>query len=136
MIKYTKRRLWKYKLAEDFTINLGYLPRIPELGSISTPYLNLDQDNILLIRSGYCWDGPSGPMRDKSKRMTASLVHDALYQLMRSESLPQASRKRSDEIFREILIQNGVSKIVAHSAYKALRMFGAKNAKPNVLTAP
>ena len=37
----------------------------------------------LYISKGYSWDGPSGPAIDTPDWIKASLVHDALYQLIR-----------------------------------------------------
>jgi hypothetical protein len=63
--------------------------------------------------------------------MRASLVHDALYQLMRNGELnARTTRKAADKIFREICKQDGVSSFRANLYYKALRQYGKPAASP------
>ena len=47
----------------------------------------LNTKGHLIIKRSYAWDGPSGPTIDTKNFMRGSLVHDALYQLMRHEHL-------------------------------------------------
>jgi len=49
--------------------------------------LKADSDGGLLIKAGYSWDGPSGSAIDTKNFMQGSLVHDALYQLLRENIL-------------------------------------------------
>ncbi len=63
--------------------------------------------------------------------MRASLVHDALYQLMRNEYLATRTyRKVADQLFKEICKEDGVSNLKASAYYKALRKFGKPAAIP------
>ena len=91
---------------------------------------------MLTINKGYSWDGPSGPTFDSSNFMQGSLVHDALYQLIREGVLPTDERKRADEIMREICLQDGMSKFRAWYLYRGVRRFGASSAKADLLIAP
>ena len=68
--------------------------------------------------------------------MQGSLVHDALYQLMRECVIEQSQRKRADEILRKICKRDGMSKIRAWWVYLGVRIGGASSAKPDMLTAP
>ena len=63
--------------------------------------------------------------------MRGSLVHDALYQLMREGLLKtRTHRKEADLIFKRICIEDGVSNLRASAYYKALRKFGKPAASP------
>ena len=85
----------------------------------------------ICIKKGYAWDGPSGPVKDTKKNMRASLVHDALYQLMRNEDLTSRThRKAADQEFKDICKADGVSNSKASTYYKALRKFGKPAASP------
>ena len=47
-------------------------------------------------------DGPSGPAIDTKNFMRASLVHDALYQLMRLGTLDKSRRQYADRLLQTI----------------------------------
>ncbi|MBW2561360.1 MAG: DUF1353 domain-containing protein [Deltaproteobacteria bacterium] len=91
----------------------------------------MDTDGNLTIKNGYAWDGPSGPVKDAAENMRASLVHDALYQLMRNDKLKSRThRKAADQEFKDICKADGVSNFRASVYYKALRKFGKPAASP------
>ncbi len=96
----------------------------------------INSDGKLLIKAGYSWDGPSGPTIDTRNFMQGSLVHDALYQLMRECIIEQSLRKGADEILRNICRKDGMSKIRAWWVYQGVRIGGASSAKPDMLIAP
>jgi hypothetical protein len=77
---------------------------------------------------GYAWDGASFLpflwFGTPSAWLTPSLVHDALYQLIREGLLAREHRAAVDGLFRDLLIQRGVWRIVAWVAYYAVRVFG------------
>jgi len=55
--------------------------------------------------------------------MRGSLVHDALYQLMRLSALDyKAHRKRADEILREICLEDGICSFRAWYVYQAVHI--------------
>ena len=115
------RSEYKYQLASDYKIRISIRP----IHDIVTDFIELGTSGILRIMHGYAWDGPSGPFIDTKENMRASLVHDALYQLMRNDELSQgAHRKAADELFREICKKDGVSSFRANLYYKALRRYG------------
>ncbi len=112
---------YKYQLAEGYAISISIKPT----SDIPTRFIDLDTDGNLTVKAGYAWDGPSGPVRDRDENLRASLVHDALYQLMRNESLNRGThRKAADQAFRDICKADGVSKFRAFLYYRALRKFG------------
>jgi len=118
---------YKYQLAEGYEIDIPILPN----RDIKTDYISLDIAGTLLIKKGYAWDGPSGPVIDTPENMRASLVHDALYQLMRSKELSHRNcRRTADELFRDLCKQDGVSTYRANIWYRALREFGKPAASP------
>ncbi|MBC8182863.1 DUF1353 domain-containing protein [candidate division KSB1 bacterium] len=132
MIQYKKRIKYLYTLIEDYEYLADIIVKEP--GDIGL--LSITKDGLLKIKSKYAWDGPSGPTIDTKNFMRGSLVHDALYQLMREKKINQNQRLRADEILREICIDAGMSKLRAWWVFKGVRIGGAKSAKLDVLTAP
>ena len=118
---------YKYQLANDYSITISIKPK----SDIDADFICLDVDGNLLVKKGYAWDGPSGPVIDTEENMRASLVHDSLYQLMRNKYLnARTQRKPADQLFRDLCIEDGVSNWVASAYYKALRKFGKPAASP------
>jgi hypothetical protein len=118
---------YKYQLADDYLINIPIRPK----NNITTEFIDLDTDGNLTVKDGYAWDGPSGPVIDTEENMRASLIHDALYQLMRNEKIrSRTHRKAADQIFKDICKEDGVSNFWASAYYKALRKFGKPAASP------
>ena len=128
MIRY--REGYKYQLVEDYYHALQVIR--PEVFIFSN-FIRLDTTGDLWIIAGYAWDGPSGPAFDTPNFMRASLVHDALYQLMRSGHLPQSLRGEADEEMRRICLAAGMSKLRAWWCWSGVRFFGgaaAREAQP------
>ena len=125
---------YKYQLAEDYSINVDV--RHP----VETEFLVLLSDGDLLIKAGYAWDGPSGPTIDTKNFMRGSLVHDALYQLMREGHIPEDYREHADSMLREICREDGMTAMRAWWVYRGVRFGGgssaARGADRPVLTAP
>ncbi len=122
---YRSLRNYKYQLVKPYKVKLALLGYDAELTK-----LVLSPDGTLLIRKGYCWDGPSGPTIDTLNFMRGSLIHDALYQLIRERKVLPSQRKTADRILREILLADGMSRVRAWYAYRGVRWFGAGSAKP------
>ena len=121
------RSEYKYQLASDYRIKISIRPS----DDIVTDFIELTAGGALRLVSGYAWDGPSGTVVDTKENMRASLVHDALYQLMRNGELnTRTYRKPADKIFREICKEDGVSSFRANVFYKALRRYGKPAASP------
>ena len=118
------------------------IPIRPE-EDLSSPsgFITLTKEGLLTIAKGYAWDGPSGPTIDTLNFMHGSLVHDALYQLMREGKLDSSSdRKLADRLLQAMCKQDGMSSIRAWWVYKGLRLGGgpaasSSNKKP-VIKAP
>lgn len=118
---------YKYQLAEEYLITTLIRPK----SNVVTEFISLDIEGNLTVKKGYAWDGPSGPVKDTEENMRASLVHDALYQLMRNEEISSRTyRKAADQLFKDICKADGVSNFKASVYYKALRKFGKPAASP------
>ncbi len=131
-MKYKKRRRYKYSLYGELFYDTGLKGDKGYNGS----YLSLSPNGQLRIKHGYCWDGPSGPAIDSRNFMRGSLIHDALYQLIREGVLCNTDRKRADRILREVCLQDGMSKLRAWWVYRGVRTGGASAVKPDLLFAP
>jgi hypothetical protein len=98
-------------------------------------FISLEFGGILTVKKGYRWDGASNPFQDGDKHhnFRSSLVHDALYDLMRMAYLEpdgvgkkagNINRKMADMIHYMIAIEDGDSKSGAQSDYFWLRLWG------------
>ena len=127
---YRKLTKYKYQLMDDYTIQTDIKP-VKEIEPKLAKFLSLSSDGVLTIRKFYAWDGPSGPTIDTRDFMRGSLVHDALYQLMRRGVLDyKVHRKRADEILKEICLEDGMCSFRAWYVYQALHLFAERSARP------
>ena len=126
-ICYTKIRRYKYRLEEAYEYKTELTGRSTD---IDDGWVVLEDDGTLKIRKRYAWDGPSGPTIDTKNFMRGSLVHDALYQLMRAGVLQQTDREYADKVLRKICRDAGMSAIRAAYVYRAVRWFSGGAAKP------
>ena len=135
MSRIAYRAGYRYQLHEAYCVQIPIRPPEP----IFHEYITLATDGRLCISSGYCWDGSSGAL-DTNSAMRGSLLHDAGYQLLRLELLPEDTREAWDALYRDICLEDGMWPIRALLHFDALRLFGQpaadpKNDKP-VLYAP
>jgi hypothetical protein len=127
----TYRSGYKYQLVEDYIHPDCGLK--PPTSVMDHPFIQLTEAGQLTIKAGYAWDGPSGPTVDTKNFMRGSLVHDALYQLMREREnqLPLATyRNQADLLLRDLCIEDGMSTLRAGWVYQAVRLCGEPSAKP------
>lgn len=117
---------YKYQLAED---EIFKIPIQPET-KIATEFIELHPDGKLIIKAGYAWDGPSGPTFDTRSSMRGSLAHDALYQLIRLELLPEWRRLEADDVIYECLIADGMWRVRAWLWRRELKKFAGFAADP------
>lgn len=130
MILYRKIDKYKYQLTETYICQTGikcaeYIREPP-----ADHRIELSPSGMLSISKGYAWDGPSGPSLDTKNFLRGSLVHDALYQLMRTKRISLEERLKADKLLREHCVQDGMSSVRAWYVYRAVRMFGKGSAKP------
>lgn len=88
---------------------------------IVTDLISLGVDGRLDILSGYAWDGPSGPAIHSKDFLRGSLVHDALYQLLRGGYLDAKWREEADKLLRAICIEDKMLHFRAQYVYEAVR---------------
>lgn len=135
-MKYIKTHLYKYKVHETEYVNLSD----PTLhGEYEGKFLSLN-GGMLTIKKGYPWDGPSGPTFDTSNFMTGSLVHDALYELIRKGALPREAQNSADKLLVKMCRDRKMSWIRAAWVFTGVNWFGHYSTRPSeddlVLEAP
>lgn len=126
---------YKYQLAETYSVWVAIFPAT----AIRHNFISLSPLGFLSIRKGYAWDGPSGPTFDTKNFMRGSLVHDALYQLIREGLLPLSERENADAELRRICLEDGMSAVRAWWVYQGVRIFGdtaAATPERGPITAP
>ncbi len=118
---------YKYQLKEAYKVVIDIKPNT----AINTEYIDLDTNGNLTIAEGYAWDGPSGPTIDTLTFMRGSLVHDALYQLMRESYLEhRVNRQAADRILQKICKEDGMWSLRAWLVYQGVRLFADPAADP------
>lgn len=117
---------FKYQLTQDHIEEIGIVPSQP----IKTEYIWLDEEGFLVVKKGYAWDGASGPTIDTKSSMRGSLVHDALYQLMRMGLLDEKIvRPKADALLKKLCIEDGMNYIRADFWKIAVNLFAESAAK-------
>ena len=118
---------YKYQLREEYVTEIDILPE----EDICTDYVVLTAGGKLTIRKSYAWDGPSGPAIDTLDFMRGSLVHDALYQLMRLEELDRdIFREPADRLLQKMCREDGMWRIRAWWVYLGVKFFADPAADP------
>ena len=118
---------YKYQLKETYTVRIPVIPPV----AIHTEYISLETTGDLTLKEGYAWDGPSGPTIDTLTFMRGSLLHDALYQLMREGRLDHnVYREAADRTLREICKEDGMWSVRAWWVYHGVRLFADPAADP------
>lgn len=119
---------YKYQLVENYSSDTGIKPDQP----IVTDYIDLTEEGIIGIKKGYAWDGPSGPAIDTLNFMRGSLVHDALYQLMRKGHLDGPNyQEPADRLLQAMCREDGMSRVRAWWVYKSVHKFGGPATDPS-----
>jgi hypothetical protein len=127
-ICYRSLHRYKYQLMEEYTYATGF--SMEQTVRTGQDYIVLQQDGMLTLKKGYAWDGPSGPTVDTKNFMRASLVHDALYQLMREDLVGNGDgvrkqfREDADKLLRRMVRKDGMSWPRWVWVYQGLRLFG------------
>lgn len=119
---------YKYQLIQDYTINLTLIhpeqASIWKAANIVDDFIVLKEGSLTIMR-GYAWDGPSGPTFDTATFMRGSLIHDALYQLIRDNHLDKnIYRIMADEVLYRICLSDGMNKARALFVYYGVRVGG------------
>ena len=130
MIYYRKRKKYKYVLEKESKYNVD----IP-IVAFESNYLIVTNDKCLVIKKGYAWDGATGII-DSKKFLEASLVHDALYQLMRAGKIDKRYKDDIDKMLKLFCYNAGTSKLLSWLIYMATKLFGSYFTKSEILKAP
>jgi len=129
-VRYRNLTSYKYQVMHDYTIQIDLKP-FKRVRPKVARFLFLSPHGVLTIKKNYAWDGPSGPTVDTKDFIRGSLVHDALYQLMRENVLDyKVHRQRADEILRELCLEDGMCKFRAWYVYQAVHLFAEGGAHP------
>lgn len=127
---------YKHVLAEQYEVQTEIFP---EVDIVQNKWVQLSKTGKLVIAEGYAWDGPSGPTVDTKNFMRGSLIHDALFQLLREELLDQKFFTAANHELWKACREDGMSWFRAWYVYQGVERFGvqfAKPAKQNIKTAP
>ena len=119
------RKGYKYQLAEDelfITKLYGY--------NIITKRIELHPDGSLIVREGYACDGPSGPTIDRRENMSAAVLHDALYELMRKALLLHLHWPEADAEYGKQMKKCGAWDITVAINIAGLKFMNGKCALP------
>lgn len=127
-INYRDISNYKYALLHNYEVQLDSLKSVvTEI--VGNDFVKLAPRGLLIIAEGYYWDGPSGPTIDTEDFMRGSLVHDALYQLMREGFIDRGYRKHADKILYNICREDGMPWWRAQYVYRGVRWFGGMSTK-------
>ena len=126
---------YKYSLWNMYRVQIGIRGY-----SIQHRLFELTEDGWLTIFADYPWDGPSGPTVDTPSFMRGSLVHDALYEMLRLGLLPHDPCFHLANLeLRKICLEDGMWKWRAKYVFDAVERFGSAAAalRPEmIITAP
>ena len=100
------------------------------LGTEQQTIAALDERGKLHALPGYLWDGSSGPTADGAADPVPSLVHDVLYEAMRTRKLSIGMRKKADALYHALLRERGMGRFRAGLRYWGLRLFAGYAASP------
>ena len=121
---------YKYQLMSDYRYQTAIKVK---KDVIINGFIILSSLGLLTISKGYAWDGPSGPTFDTLNFMRGSLIHDALYQLMREGLLDHRQhRGTADQILHDTCRADGMSRLRAWIVLKGLTLFGSISANPKL----
>lgn len=122
---------YRYRLLADHSrlVPVVGKPEHHEANFLSLVHVPGSSGSYLTIRAGYCWDGPSGPAVDTVNFLRASLIHDALYQLLREGVLSPAARATADRVLREISEEDGMGLVRRWIDWLGVRLFAGPAAR-------
>lgn len=118
---------YKYQLQTPYIVETNIFPPV----DVVLEYVTIRENGTLTVQEGYAWDGPSGPAIPTLTFMRGSLVHDALYQLMRDGGLDRSVyREQADQLLRTICLEDGMWRFRAWYVFHGVRLFGDPSADP------
>ena len=121
------RRGYKYQTTRDYHLRIAGIAD----EAISTQFITLTKMGEMIIHAGYAWDGASGPTWDSKNSMIGSLVHDALYQLIRLGLIDVKYKEYADQLLHDICVEDGMFGIRADFWKWAVLTFGSGACRPS-----
>lgn len=120
-----RRPKYKFRLTAPFQHQLTYFEGGGKTVNAGK-WASLDlRTGLLTLSEGYAWDGASGPALNTVTILRASLVHDALYQMIAIGLLPKDPWKRlADREFKRICERDGMWWLRRNYAFLAVRLLG------------
>lgn len=109
---------FKYQLVGDeyYQTNItGYF--------IKLKWLTLSLDGMLCIKDGYAWDGAT-MFPDIPSIIRGSLIHDALYELLRKNYIHKKYKSNADLILKYICLEDGMWEILTRFVHMGVKFFG------------
>ena len=97
------RKGFKCQLASPLLLQTRFRP----VNDIQSDFCLLKKSGELYLLKGFAWDGPSGPVIDRSTNMRASGGHDALYRMMRKKQLDCGRWRLADKCFGDWMREDG-----------------------------
>lgn len=129
------RKGYKYSLWDTYCVQLpliiGY--------EVDHRLFKLDKQGWLTIHEDYPWDGASGPTWDSASTMRGSLVHDALFEMIRLGFLPASEIHNANLELWRICVEDGMLSVRARIWLAVLDKFGwaaAVRREESIITAP
>ena len=119
------RNGYKYQLAKNERFRTSFRPK----WALKIERVSLDINGLMIVESGYAWDGASGII-DRKTNLRASCGHDALYQLMRMDMLSSRDYKKADDDYCKWLKSAGAWPITVKIDKAGLSLMKGKYAKP------
>lgn len=120
--KVIKHKRYKYELERSYYHDLEHYE--PKTTAQIPGAVRLDH-GLLFIRCGYMWDGATGPALDTTSIIRASMIHDALYQLIGAGKIPKRPwKKYADKELRRVCKEDGMNWFRRQRVYWAVRLFG------------
>ena len=118
--------IYKYRLTQAHK-HLMHMRNYQRHQRIDIGWIRLE-GGLLTLAEGYCWDGASGPALDTMNFARASLVHDAVYQLIAHKLLPKKPWKKfADRELVRIAKDDGMPWWRRQWVYAAVRVGGGAN---------
>ncbi len=97
-----------YQLTREYETETRIIP----MQRIYFRFTILDTDRTLILRKGFTWDGATGAW-DTDTLMRGSAEHDAKYELLRQELIPQECREIADDELKETCLMDGMNRFRA-----------------------
>lgn len=111
---------YRYKTEAISVFETGITPKIAG----GNRFVHIDGTGRVEIGADYAWDGASGPAINTKNFRRGSLIHDALYQLIREGYLGLEHRPAADAVLYRTVIEDGMWQVRALWVYAAVRVGG------------